>query len=127
MFATYSRLSHPNSVPSLPEFPRLSAAERQRIEVLRLISLVNEQLWIGHRDQPNQIKLRHTGDYPAGHTQGYPDAFKALFRAVYDAIEADEPPQQPDYPTFADGFEQVLVADAIAESARLETWVPVQR
>lgn len=86
-----------------------------------------EQLWIGHRDQPNHLQLRDTGDYPAGHTQGYPDAFKALFRAVYDAIEADEPPQQPDYPTFADGFEQVLVADAIAESARLETWVPIQR
>lgn len=86
-----------------------------------------EQLWIGHRDEPNQLQLRDTGDYPAGHVQGYPDAFKALFRAVYDAIETDEPPEQPNYPTFADGFEQVLVADAIAESARLETWVPVQR
>ncbi|KGI66844.1 Gfo/Idh/MocA family oxidoreductase [Mycolicibacterium rufum] len=86
-----------------------------------------EQLWIGHRDEPNQLELRGTGDQPIGHALGYPDAFKAFFRAVYDAIEADEPPQQPDYPTFADGFEQVLIADAIAESARLETWVPVQR
>ncbi|KMO84174.1 dehydrogenase [Mycolicibacterium chubuense] len=86
-----------------------------------------EQLWTGHRDQPNQLQLRDTGDYPAGHVQGYPDAFKAFFRAVYEAIDADEPPAQPAYPTFADGFEQVLVAEAVAESARLETWVSVQR
>ncbi len=94
---------------------------------LRWDSETPEQLWIGHRDEPNRLQLRDTGDYPAGHVQGYPDAFKAFFRAVYAAIDAGAPPEQPDYPTFADGFEQVLIADALAESARLETWVPVQR
>lgn len=86
-----------------------------------------EQLWIGYRDAPNRIQLRSAGDYPAGHAQGYPDAFKALFRAVYADIEAGRPAEQPDYPTFNDGFEQIIVGEAIAESARLGAWVPVQR
>lgn len=86
-----------------------------------------EQLWIGYRDAPNRIQLRSAGDYPAGHAQGYPDAFKALFRAVYTDIEAGKPAETPDYPTFDDGFEQIIVGEAIAESSRLGTWAPVQR
>lgn len=86
-----------------------------------------ERLWIGHRDGPNEIQLRDTGDYPTGHAQGYPDTFKALFRAVYAAITAGKAPETPDYPTFLDGLEQVLVGEAIAESARLGQWVGVAR
>lgn len=86
-----------------------------------------EQLWIGRRDEPNQILLRNTGDYPAGHAQGYADAFKAMHRAVYAAITANETRAAPGYPTFDDGLEQALVGDAIAESARLGRWVAVRR
>jgi predicted dehydrogenase len=86
-----------------------------------------EQLWIGHRDAPNEVKWRDTGDYPAGHGQGYPDAFKALFGTVYRAVAAGGPPPTPDYPTFDDGVEQALIADAIAASARDGRWVTVQR
>jgi predicted dehydrogenase len=86
-----------------------------------------EQLWIGHRDGPNQIQLRDAGDYPPGHAQGYPDAFKALFRAVYASVESGRAAETHDYPTFDDGLEQVLVGEAIAESARVGQWVPVRR
>lgn len=86
-----------------------------------------EQLWIGYRDAPNRIQLRDNGDYPAGHAQGYPDAFKALFRAVYADIEIGKPAERPDYPTFEAGLEQVVVGEAIAESARLGAWVSVER
>jgi predicted dehydrogenase len=86
-----------------------------------------EQLWIGHRDGPNQLQLRDAGDYPAGHAQGYPDAFKAMFRAVYAAIADRKAPETQDYPTFEDGLEQVLVGEAIAESARAGQWVSVRR
>ena len=93
-----------------------------------------EQLWIGLRNAPNQIQLRGIpgaggppGDYPAGHAQGYPDTFKALFRAVYEVIERGKAPETQDYPTFDDGLEQVLVGEAIAESARIGRWVSVQR
>jgi predicted dehydrogenase len=93
-------------------------------ESLRWGSENPEQLWIGHRAEPNQIQLRSTGEYPAGHAQGYPDAFTALFRAVYATVAGQAP---AGYPTFADGLEQALVSDAIAESARLGRWVAVQR
>ena len=86
-----------------------------------------EQLWIGHRDGPNQLQLRDAGDYPAGHAQGYADAFKAMFRAVYAAIADGKAPETQDYPTFDDGLEQVLVGEAIAESARVGQWVSVRR
>lgn len=81
-----------------------------------------EQLWIGHRDAPNQLQQRSDGDYPAGHAQGYPDAFKALFRAVYAGVKSGVP---GGFPTFADGLEQVLIGEAIAESARRGQWVSV--
>lgn len=86
-----------------------------------------EQLWIGYRDAPNRVQQRSVGDYPPGHAQGYPDAFKALFRAIYADVEAGKPAETPDYPTFDDGFEQIVVGEAIAESARRGVWVPVQR
>jgi predicted dehydrogenase len=93
-----------------------------------------EQLWIGLREEPNQIQLRGmtvagdaVGDYPPGHAQGYPDAFKAMFRAVYAAIADGKTVGSQDYPTFDDGLEQVLVGEAIAASARLGRWVAVQR
>lgn len=86
-----------------------------------------EQLWIGHRDGPNQLLLRDTGDYPAGHAQGYADTFKAMHRAVYAAVAAGSPPDAPGYPTFDDGLEQARIGDAIAESARLGRWVSVRR
>ena len=86
-----------------------------------------EQLWIGYRDGPNQLQPRDAGDYPAGHAQGYPDTFKALFRAVYSAIESGETSVPQEFPTFADGLEQALVGEAIAESARLGQWISVQR
>jgi predicted dehydrogenase len=96
-----------------------------------------EELWIGLRDEPNQILLRGgagmstsagaSGDYPAGHAQGFPDAFKAMHRTIYSAVAAGRPPTAPDYPTFNDGLEQAVVADAIAKSALERQWVPVER
>jgi predicted dehydrogenase len=96
-----------------------------------------EELWIGHRDDANQVLLRGGAtssaradafnDYPAGHAQGYPDAFKALHRTVYAAVAAGGPPAAPDYPTFDDGVEQALIADAVAQSARDGRWVSIDR
>jgi predicted dehydrogenase len=82
-----------------------------------------EELWIGHRDRPNELLLSEHGDYPPGHAQGFPDTFKALYRAVYGAVAAGEP--QPGYPTFADGHEEALIADAIARSHAERRWVTV--
>jgi predicted dehydrogenase len=84
-----------------------------------------ERLWIGHRDRPNELKLRALGDYPPGHAQGFPDTFKALYRAVYSAVAAGGPPDEPDYPTFADGHDEAAIGDAIARSHAEQRWVNV--
>jgi predicted dehydrogenase len=85
-----------------------------------------EELWLGHRDRPNEVLLREAGDYPPGHAQGFPDTFKALYRAVYRAVAAGGPPREPDYPTFADGYDEALVGEAIARSHAEQRWVTVE-
>jgi predicted dehydrogenase len=82
-----------------------------------------EELWIGHRSTPNELLLREAGDYPPGHAEGFPDTFKALYRAVYAAVAAGEPGD--DYPTFADGHDEAVIADAIARSHAEQRWVAV--
>jgi predicted dehydrogenase len=84
-----------------------------------------EELWIGHRGRPNELLLNERGDYPPGHAEGFPDTFKQLYRAVYGAVAAGGSPAEPDYPTFADGHEEALIADAIARSHAEQRWVAV--
>jgi predicted dehydrogenase len=84
-----------------------------------------EELWIGHRDRPNEMLLRERGDHPPGHAEGFPDTFKHLYRAVYRAVAAGGPPPDPDYPTFADGHEEAVIGDAIARSHAEQRWVSV--
>ena len=84
-----------------------------------------EELWIGQRGRPNELLLSEGGDYPPAHAEGFPDTFKHLYRAVYRAVAAGEPPAEPDYPTFADGHEEALIADAIARSHAEQRWVTV--
>ena len=96
-----------------------------------------EELWIGRRDTPSELRLRDPGQLaphaaahtsmPAGHAEGFGETFRELYRAVYRAVAAGGPPEEPDYPTFADGHEQALVADAIAHSHQEGRWVEVQR
>jgi predicted dehydrogenase len=96
-----------------------------------------EQLWIGHRDRPNELLLRNpalmnelggqAARLPGGHVEGFFDTFGALFMAIYDDVLAGRPAAQPRYPTFADGHDEMLVGDAIADSARSGRWVDVAR
>jgi predicted dehydrogenase len=96
-----------------------------------------ELLLIGHRGRPNELLNRdpslvhpsvapHIG-YPGGHVEGYPDTFRALFAAVYAGIAAGHPSPNPDYPTFADGHDALLVTEAVARSAAEQRWVAVDR
>ena len=96
-----------------------------------------DQAWIGHRDQPNEILIRNpalmgpagsaAAALPGGHVEGFFDTFCAHFRAVYADVVAGGPSSHPGYPTFADGHDEMLVGDAIAESARTGRWVEVAR
>jgi predicted dehydrogenase len=94
-----------------------------------------EQLWIGHRDRPNELLLRNpalmnaTGRaaarLPGGHVEGFADTFGAAFSAVYDDIAVGRPSASPRYATFADGHEEMLIGDAVLESARSGRWVDI--
>jgi len=96
-----------------------------------------EQLWIGHRDQPNELLLRNpalmnaagaaAARLPGGHVEGFADTFAAAFRAVYADIVAGAPSAQPVYATFADGHEEMRIGDAVLESSRTGAWVEVDR
>jgi predicted dehydrogenase len=96
-----------------------------------------DDLWIGHRGRPNEIlkrdptlfapAARATIAYPAGHVEGYPDTFRALFAAIYADVRAGGPAAEPAYPTFRDGHESMVVGEAVGRSAREERWVDVER
>ena len=96
-----------------------------------------DQLWIGHRERPNEILIRNpalmgtagraAAALPGGHVEGFGDTFAAHFRAVYSDVVTGGPAARPAYPTFADGHDEMLVNDAIATSARLGRWVDVVR
>jgi predicted dehydrogenase len=92
-----------------------------------------EELWLGHRDAPNQILLkdpsllneaaRGFADYPGGHAEGYPDTFKQLFRRFYASIA--DASLVPDYPVLADGLRQMKILDAELASHKSRAWVDV--
>ena len=96
-----------------------------------------DHLWIGHRDRPNEMLLRNpalmggagraAAALPGGHVEGFADTFGALFRAIYADVTAGHPNLDPPYATFAAGHDEMLVNDAIAESARTGRWVDVDR
>ena len=95
----------------------------------------HEELWLGHRNRPNETLFRDPvlmrgplrGDYPGGHAEGFTDTFKQLYRAVYAAVEEGRMPAEPTFPTFATGHEEILLGEAIARSAAEERWVEVAR
>jgi predicted dehydrogenase len=100
-------------------------------------SEIPDQLWLGHRERANELFLRDpalmggagraAAALPGGHVEGFADTFSALFRAIYADVGAGRPAERPVYPTFADGHDEMLVGDAVAESARRGHWVDVIR
>ena len=96
-----------------------------------------DHLWLGHRDRPNELLLRNpalmgaagraAAALPGGHVEGFGDTFAALFRAIYADVAIGRPSPDPSYATFAAGHDEMLVNEAIAESARTGRWVDVDR
>jgi predicted dehydrogenase len=93
------------------------------------------ELWIGRRDKPNEVLIRDPAlvgqlargyiNYPGGHNEGFPDAFKQCFRAFYGYIAAGDFAAVPLFPTFAEGHREVLLCEAILQSHRQQAWVNV--
>src|SRR6202046_1976764 len=90
-----------------------------------------DELWVGHRDSGNQVFVkepaflkpaaRSYADLPGGHSEGYDDTFKQVFRRFYAAI--GDPAGAPEYPQFVDGIRQLRIVKAALESDRTRGWV----
>jgi predicted dehydrogenase len=50
---------------------------------------------------------------------------KELYRAVYAAVADGGMPDEPQFPTFADGHRENVIAEAVARSARERRWIEV--
>lgn len=93
------------------------------------------EMWIGKRDGANQVLLKDPSlfyreaqsliSFPGGHNEGFPDTSKQLFKEVYAAIAEGKQPENPTFPTFADGLRELIICERIIESHRKEAWVTV--
>ncbi len=93
------------------------------------------EIWIGHRDRPNEILIKdpsllaenaaHHADYPGGHNEGFPDTFKQLYRAIYDYAAAGDFSQPKPFPTFEEGHYEVQLCESILKSHTSRAWVDV--
>jgi len=89
-----------------------------------------DELWIGNRNTNNQIIIkdpallkegaRSYADLPGGHSEGYDDTFKQVFRRFYASIE--NPEAEPEYPQFTDGLRQLTILEAELESNHRHAW-----
>jgi predicted dehydrogenase len=96
-----------------------------------------DELWIGHRDEPNQLLRRDPAmmseracsisTFPSGHVEGFPDTFKGLFGKIYADLRAGAPSAEPEYPTFADGVRGLELLEAVRRSNESGTWAAVER
>jgi predicted dehydrogenase len=93
------------------------------------------QLWIGRRERACEVlpkdpalqtpESRGYAAYPGGHAEGYPDTFVQLFKDVYAYIAAGNFRAPRTFPTFETGHDELVLCEAIAESAQNKSWVSV--
>jgi predicted dehydrogenase len=92
-----------------------------------------DELWAGHRDSGNEVFVkdpsllkpgaRSYADLPGGHSEGYDDTFKQVFRRFYSSIAT--PGVEPEYPQFVDGLRQLTILNAELQSHHARSWVDV--
>jgi predicted dehydrogenase len=90
-----------------------------------------DELWIGQRNTPNQIIVKDPAlllpqaaafaDLPGGHSEGYDDTHKQVFKRFYAKVADAAAPVE--YPTFEDGLRGMQLLDKVLESARKQSWV----
>ena len=93
------------------------------------------EMWIGKRETANQQLMKDPGlfhpeasgliSFPGGHNEGFPDTSKQMFKEVYSAIREGKQPENPTFPTFADGLRELIICERIIESHRKQAWVKI--
>src|SRR3984957_14606745 len=92
-----------------------------------------DELWIGQRNSPNQIVVKDPAllypqaaayaDIPGGHSEGYEDTPKQVFKRFYARVA--DPAAPLEYPTFEDGLLGMRLLEKVAESSQKRGWVTV--
>jgi predicted dehydrogenase len=92
-----------------------------------------DELWIGQRNSPNQIIVKDPAllypqaaayaDLPGGHSEGYDDTHKQVFKRFYARVA--DPHAPVEYPTFEDGLLGMQLLEKVAESSKKRGWVDV--
>ena len=93
-----------------------------------------DELWIGNRNTPNQLILKDPSllypqaggyaDLPGGHSEGYDDTHKQVFKRFYARVASKSAPE--DYATFKDGLLGMQLLEKVLESSQKNGWVQVQ-
>jgi predicted dehydrogenase len=93
------------------------------------------QLWIGRRERACELLPKDPGlqsadsrryaAYPGGHPEGYPDTFVQLFKDFYAYLVAGDFRATRSFPTFETGHEELVLCEAIAQSAQEKSWITV--
>ena len=95
------------------------------------------ELWIGHRDHPNQIlirdpslvyeQVRRSISYPGEHNEGFADASKQTMRHFYNHVISGDylRAENPQFATFEAGLREAKLCEAIVSSAQTESWISV--
>jgi predicted dehydrogenase len=91
-----------------------------------------EKLWLGKRAGSEMLvrdpdalspEAARLSVLPAGHPQGYQDAFNAFVADTYAAIKGDI---RDGLPTFRDGLRSAVLTESIIESSKCGEWVDVK-
>jgi len=90
-----------------------------------------DELWIGQRNAPNQIIVKDPSlfdaraagfaDLPGGHSEGYDDSHKQMFKRFYARVA--DPAAPVEYPTFADGAIGMALLEKVLESSKKRAWL----
>ena len=93
-----------------------------------------DELWQGRRDAGNPVLIkdpsllkpaaRGYADLPGGHSEGYDDTFKQVFRRFYASLNASG---ASEYPQFVDGLRQMQILDSVLKSHRTRQWTDVPK
>jgi predicted dehydrogenase len=121
-----------NGATGTAEFSALGAGRKNQL-LLELEGSEGGFTW--DQESPNELLHRHAaapteivvkdparngGRWPAGHAEGYEEAFRIILGNAYAAMAGE--PHDP-YPTFADGHRGMQILDATLRSAREGGWV----
>ena len=97
-----------------------------------------QQLWIGHRNQPNQLlsddpsllnrDVAGQAHFPGGHNEAWPDAFKNMMLNFYHAVQMGKMPSEGErgFASFNEGANVMHIIDAIVKSHQQRCWVKVE-